>query len=638
MAAREPWIDLFLIIPVILCFLGYGALILRLLAHTGKDIPKNAFPTESSAGVIAYCMGLGMGAVSLLEFAIGAAGLYSTAAHIVLIVVGTGLCFRFFIRIPLGKAWAGIRPLNLTSLLAAVLTGGFLIIQFLGCIYPAVKADELTYHLTLARQYNLAGGIIETPHILHGNFPLNAQMLYTLGLGIGTEVLCRFIQWLALATGALTCLLAGKRESPSTPVGWMVALFYTATLSAVHLRPPVEAGSDLLNGMFLVLGIFSLTRLRVHHTMMPLLLAGVFSGLSWGTKYTAPAFVTFPMLGYLLWTLLEKRRSERWREALKATGIFLIVTIVLFIPTGAKNFIYTHNPVYPWAFDRIASPAPYDEIALHLKDYETRHSFYEQGNPLLEISRNPAALGRVIRQALHHYRVEKIQKTAIEGDILLPLFFLLSITGLFLHSAQARAIAFAGLCANLAFFFLYGSEINRYYVATYGLAAFLAARHVRSVDNLILPGKIIATVSILLVSGSAGAVLMYWPPQPLLTRLQHDQELSERFRITGEMQLYFWMRENLPPHAYILGHDIRRPFHCPRRIYACGRFEPELIPWLMDHLGDKEAVKEELSNRGFTHLLVARRDKSHPLPEGWPEEIGNPVIEGKNVVLYKLDW
>ncbi|MCH8913133.1 MAG: glycosyltransferase family 39 protein, partial [Planctomycetes bacterium] len=103
------------------------------------------------------------------------------------------------------------------------------------------------------------------------------------------------------------------------------------------------------------------------------LLAGVFTGLSCGFKYTAVAMIAIPLFIVLCMLAVGQRRSrthgvpeheeprvpastaQRRARAILHPAAFLLGTLITFSPWLIKNTVMTGNPVFPLAYDSLGA-------------------------------------------------------------------------------------------------------------------------------------------------------------------------------------------------------------------------------------------------------------------------------------------
>ncbi len=292
---------------------------------------------------LALQAGLGLGALSLGVLIIGStAGLPGWLLWLALPVL---LAVFFRQERAWWQEWRGLGDLwkdnSRFSLWVSVLCGLLLICTLAVALAPPVKFDSLTYHLVQPNAYLSDGRVSYLPWIVMTGMPQNAEMLYTWAIALGGNSAATTLAWffgvLALAGLAgylyqcldgraawagIACLLAGFTTTMVMSWGyvdWLVMLMGLGTL--VTLDGWRRTGQSRL-----------------------LVLAGVFTGLAIGTKYTSGVLALAGSVA-LLWHVW-KRRALLIPAFLK----FGLAALLVSLPWFMKNWLTTGNPLYPFLY------------------------------------------------------------------------------------------------------------------------------------------------------------------------------------------------------------------------------------------------------------------------------------------------
>ncbi|MDH5662505.1 MAG: hypothetical protein OEY92_05860, partial [Elusimicrobiota bacterium] len=173
----------------IICIIafGIGRKILKLLKIEGESILESAI----------FALGLGFGSLSLMMFGLGILKLYYT--WIIYSVLGILSIFSFFEvrKIKLQEFPSSSPKLRLkmfTTFFWGML-GLAAIINLAGALVPGSFYDSLVFHLAVPALYKISHGIKYIETIFTSGFPQNMQMLYTLSLLLGTDILARLMHW-----------------------------------------------------------------------------------------------------------------------------------------------------------------------------------------------------------------------------------------------------------------------------------------------------------------------------------------------------------------------------------------------------------------------------------------------------------
>lgn len=225
-------------------------------------------------------------------------------------------------------------------------------LALLSALAPPVAWDALTYHLGGPKLYLQSERIISYPQNHFLGFPQGVQMLYLWLMILARPQAAALLHW---CFGVLALLLVlGLAERAGRPAAGLIA---AAALLA----------SESLWGEFswpyndLALMAYALAALTVigiwdqvgeRRRVGWLILAGVFTGLALGTKYTA-AGVAVGLGVLVLWL----SRRDGFLRLAGAGGMVSVVALAVLAPWLIKNALLDGNPLSPFvwgtsAFDR----------------------------------------------------------------------------------------------------------------------------------------------------------------------------------------------------------------------------------------------------------------------------------------------
>lgn len=211
---------------------------------------------------------------------------------------------------------------------------------------PPVDRDALTHHLFVPKLWLEHGGIYEIPEIPFSYYPMNLDLLYTIPLHFGNDIIPKYIHFLfALLTALLLYRYLDKRLGKA--YGLLGALFFLSVPIIVKLSITVYV--DLGVVFFTTASLLLL--LHWAEQQFPwrlLILAGLCCGLAAGTKYNG--LISIIVLTLLVPLLYQQSAAVKQRSNLKAilcTIVFAIATLTAFSPWLIKNAVWTGNPIYP---------------------------------------------------------------------------------------------------------------------------------------------------------------------------------------------------------------------------------------------------------------------------------------------------
>lgn len=296
--------------------------------------------SESQRTLIGATLGLGL--LSLGTFALGAAGLFRPWAASALLAA---LWVAGYPQLrPALASLAPDRSLLRSRPLAAAAVALPLALALWACLMPPHQYDSLVYHLALPQDYLLAGRLRAPQGLLFAHFPQNGEMLFTLALLAGSDVLAQMYMWLAFALSIAWVFAMGRREAPLSAV--LLACFITATHAALLLNASTTYVEPLVM-LWVTAGALCFERWRqVPAARGWLALSAVFIGLSLGTKYYAGLGAA--ALGLRL--LVRCFRLERRRAAAGDLLLFTGLVSALFAPWLVKNWLLVRNPVFPFLY------------------------------------------------------------------------------------------------------------------------------------------------------------------------------------------------------------------------------------------------------------------------------------------------
>ncbi|HEX8237432.1 MAG TPA: phospholipid carrier-dependent glycosyltransferase [Abditibacteriaceae bacterium] len=251
-----------------------------------------------------------------------------------------------------------LRSLRGVNLALAIYLVAVFLITFLLTLAPPNGADydSLTYHLAAPEQYLRAGGIVELPYDHHTYFPFTMEMLYLLGLALQGSVLAKLFHWLMLPLCCFALLAMGRRHLTTRAGLFGAALF--ASLPLVQSEA-TTAYVDLGFTAFVLLAFMCFANWLAAREAENngetnggatnggwwLGWSGVFCGFAIGTKYLG--FLTFGWLGlWALGTIIRRRNFQ-----IKPLLLFAVWAIVLGGGWYVRNWLWTGNPVFPFAYE-----------------------------------------------------------------------------------------------------------------------------------------------------------------------------------------------------------------------------------------------------------------------------------------------
>jgi 4-amino-4-deoxy-L-arabinose transferase-like glycosyltransferase len=564
---------------VLLVATGLGLKVLRWLRiHGQSDLDRVVFSTPLGLGILAYVV-LGLGFMGLFRpvpilLSVGAGALWAAPE-----------CGRLLDRASQGIGRVPIvwRGLNIGEKAVLAAAGLFLLVTVPQALMPPWDWDGLMYHLEAPRLFLQAGRIYSLPDVWTANYPLTMEMLYTIGLVLGTDI---FAKLLNLATGVylvLATFVFGRQYLGRLP-GWVAA----AVLIGVPILVPETVGTfvDLAWALFEFLAVCCVAAWRYDGRSRWLVLGGLYCGLSLGTKYIA--LVQVGLLG--LWVLWQSRRLLLKSAMIRAATLDLVAAAVA-LPWYLRNWLWAGNPVYPLAFGGAAWPAerlqwlntflgsfgtgrgPLDYLLLPWNIYARSGQF---GNPL-SVMDTPSVLFLLA--------------------FLYPLRRRGSIVDWLAVLAAARFVAWAA-----------GVQVTRYLVAVFPAVSIITAAVLCGLTNVpalrraVLVIPLGAAIAVTLIYQS----LFAWALEsvPFSLGLQSKHQFLTRFVPAYRLQNV--VQTTVAPQSRILVlWDGRGYYRDDRHVLDV---EQSRWPQMVSALGSTHAIAAELKAIGVTHIIFSVQD------------------------------
>ncbi len=287
---------------------------------------------------------LGMGLLGLAGFLLAASGLANQYSLPVVLLAVLFLC-RKNIPKALGDLRIVLNDLVETSRNVPRWMPLFgLAFLFLTVLYsfapPAEGFDGLFYHLTVPSLWLRDGGLrlMNMPHYW---FPSLMEGMFLWPLSMGFDSSAQFIH---LVFGLLSCLLAWDltRQLFGTRAAWWSIAIFMSMPSLPWLS--AWAYTDMGLVFYSLAALSALLFWRETNQTRWLLICGAMSGFALGIKYTSFMLPLVILLFLFLW------RSEEKYSFLKAASIFAGLAILTGGVWYLRNWVWTGNPVYPFAF------------------------------------------------------------------------------------------------------------------------------------------------------------------------------------------------------------------------------------------------------------------------------------------------
>ena len=308
----------------------------------GRSILKIINIKVNNGELNIYSIGIGFCIISFSAFLLGVFGLLYQSVIYVLFFILVILSFFYFRKNNI-KFFINFNfsPLEYSLIFIILL---FFILNFICSLTPETFYDSLLYHLGVPSFYLLNHKIVNVPNNIFSNFPQNIEMIYLISLSLNNEILAKLIN---LTIGVLTLLLVYffvKKNINQRTALVSICIFYSIPMISTN---QVNTQIDVGLTFYVILSLFSLLNWINSNfkNRYYLILSGLFSGFSLGSKYSSIFFFVPLIIIVVTSMVLRKFRKEK---IIKNLLIFIIFSLVFVLPWLIKNLLFNKNPFYPY--------------------------------------------------------------------------------------------------------------------------------------------------------------------------------------------------------------------------------------------------------------------------------------------------
>ena len=312
-----------------------------------------------------FSCGAGFGLLAVYVFLLSAFKLLYFWPVAVFMALACAAGIYSLVKAPLHAAGGGpgvFGPAEIAALAVLLLA---MLLNLAGTLSPEIFYDALVYHLAVPNYYVINHGITPMPYNFYSNLPFTHGMLYSAALLLKGEILAKFINYGAGVFTVGAVLAMGARYFSLRAGLWGAVIFYTVGHA---MFSSWSAGTEALLMFFSTLAIYAvLNQMGADQDGLGaglnkavlnqadanqeaagedrrwLWLAACFCGLAMGVKYTGFFTAVGVMLAYA-WSGRSKPAA-----VLKNLALFTLIAAVFVAPWLVKNYLYTGNPVYPFA-------------------------------------------------------------------------------------------------------------------------------------------------------------------------------------------------------------------------------------------------------------------------------------------------
>jgi hypothetical protein len=597
---------------------------------------KLKVPAVSIGDLVVYSVGLGLGELSLLVLLLAVGGLlYSWMAWLLLIcglcLFGYQICRADVISriIHAFPRWESLSIPSLFNLfLLLVIVSSFFYSFIAYAMVPPMSWDEISYHLAIPKIYVQHHRIIYIPYIAYSNMPFTMEMLYTLALLLGSDILPHL---LTLTTSLLTggALVLFSRKYLHRQVGLLAATLYfnmqmIKRLSGVALV-------DVPLGLFSFLAVCTFWGWLEKREIPWLLLSAMLSGFAASTKLTGAA-IPLILTAILVFDGLV-RRGTQFRVVVEQAFLYGLISFLVVGPWYLKSYLYTGNPIWPFGYDVFGG-----------RDWDSLGTEYLLG--YLHTTNLSPTLSNFVLMPWYLFKESgQFGGYAIGGFVLgfAPL-------SLAFRGDKARLVNYLVIvCASFYSVWFFLTHQSRFLLPIVPTLCVLSAYSFYRLCQVKIKG--------LTLLCQAGVLFYFIVGLPFIDAVQQDLLNDGSSYIMGKVsrqdfleqrintyEVFQYANSQLPPEAKILLIPYEsRGYYLDREYIWANPISQRFIKF--EQIPNADALAKKLKEMGISHLIlnpsnvftnVRFWDHCSHLLNNLKEKYAEPIYEKNDIILYKL--
>ncbi|MFB3895815.1 MAG: phospholipid carrier-dependent glycosyltransferase [bacterium] len=610
----------------------------------------------------AFATGLGFGIFAYLILFLGLIScLYPWLIALIMLAITVMLFYTK--RLPISEIFRKRGPFHFfrfiiskSMLLVVILI--VVILNLLGALTPEVRHDSLQYHQTIPHYFLLEHRIAEVPYTIYYTYALNAEMIYTLGQAMvdGNSIIPKLFHALAAILTAIAVYGFTRKHTENPLIAMLAAaIFYTLPQVSWMSSSAFNENWWMLFGVLAIFAWFEwqqVPALKIEEEnvinydqnetnqvweVSPktnrnrwLYLAAVFCGLGISTKLIAVMFYPF-LLGIA--TLIRSQKSEVRSQKYDAVFLFLAASFFLVVPVFpwlVRNYVYTHNPIYPLLSRFFTSPHPYDIAGQNFASIR---------------SLPPMSFGAIIDRIWNSFI-----SININGNGIITAFFIVCIPLLFIKqiSRQIKWLTGYGLIAWLIYAVVEGGSDGRFIYPTYPILAIvisyalvLAIERISQFQPrsmLLRPTFFIFLLCLIMLATFIHMKIAFvqdfkesWIP--VLGKQHQADYLEDHIKI---YPMFEYLNTNLPENTKVLLPGGYAALYCDRRYLASSEFDISPLDDLVARHYTADQIYTQLHDWSITHLVFPATPTRDSVISDLLAKYGTKITEVNGYELYTI--
>jgi Dolichyl-phosphate-mannose-protein mannosyltransferase len=348
----------------------------------------------------------------------------------------------------------------------------FTIFYFVNAWAPEISPDGASYHLEIIARYLRAHRFFPIPTNMYADLGQGVELIFAPAFALGRHSAAALVHFAFLIALAMAIYAYGRRIGRPLAGASAALLVY---LSPVVARDGTTAYIDVAVAAIVFAVFYFLELWDADRDPVLLAAVGLLSGYAFAAKYTAAIILPYAIF-FVLW------RSRKLRPAILAAAC----AVIMCAPWLIKNWIYTRDPVAPFASEIFPSPVVHP---LRIDDWTGYLRRYDLAN-------------------LWTLPIEDTMGGRTQG-IIGPVFLLTPLALLALRFRAGRRLLACGVVVFLTYF---GNIGTRFLIPCLPFVSLAIA--------LALPKPLLPAIVLLHVIASLPALLPLYA-NPYLWRIEH---------------------------------------------------------------------------------------------------------------------
>ena len=535
-------------------------------------------------------LGFGMGCLSLSLLVLGTMFSFTpvflriTAGILLLLSAGANWRIKwkpvFFPRLPTS---APLRAVVSTLII------GLILLNLAAALGPEIFFDSLIYHLSLPKLYLLHGKIFPTPYNIYSGIPFNTEMLYGLSLSIGGEVLAKLLPW-GLSLAVLSLIFIWCRRFASEETGWIAALlFYSCPMISFQTWFTMVE----LNWCFLaLLALFCLMVWSGGETTNRkwLALAGTFMGFCIGVKYNAVGILP---IAFTTVFIFGRRNKLSFGAIIFDCFLMTAIAVALVSPWLIKNWLFYHNPLYPFLNDYFPhTPAGIDWQEL-VRDAKSR-------NLLVAFTTLHGIADTATSLWGREWTFFDTPGVALLWAV--PLLLLVKNSEKFsIHAVLLGASWLAWMLTT---------RMPRFLVFAIPILSITLAAAIESLREIRLQYGIAVSIVLFGCLMNCGKIFNTWLQiglEKVVIGMEEKASYLDNAHMLYPMPIFAavqFINETLPPQSKVLFFEEARGYYCEREFIATPSFAINPLVRMAEESASPEELRLKLKSENISHILI----------------------------------